>query len=96
MLKRLTKHMAFIAVEDNFVFHSQHFLVMERMEWNLATVPTDRVSRGRPSLIEVAATAVLKQLLSGIDFLHSKNIVHRDLKVGYTPTDTHQQIRELQ
>jgi serine/threonine protein kinase len=36
----------------------------------------------------VAATAVLKQLLSGIDFLHSKNIVHRDLKVGYTPSYT--------
>jgi len=82
MLKKLTKHLAFVTVEESCVFNGQHYLVMERMEWNLATVPADRASRGRPSPIEVAATTILKQLLCGVDFLHSKNIVHRDLKVG--------------
>jgi serine/threonine protein kinase len=51
---------------------------MERMDKSLSQMLTDRSKDSQPSLI--GHVGVMLQIAEGMNYLHNKGLVHRDLK----------------
>lgn len=69
------EHPAIVPVYDFGIEVERPFLVMRLMAGGSLA---DRISRGPIPLSE--AVGILKQVASGLDFAHSKGVVHRDIK----------------
>lgn len=75
-LMRLLRHPYVIHILDAFEQGGLHYLIMERAEQSL----WDSLRRqGRYTAAQVVETA--RQLLSALHFIHSRNVVHRDLHI---------------
>jgi serine/threonine protein kinase len=61
---------------------TRFFLVMELIECgSLKAFMEERFKEGKPFSDEEAAT-IMKAIFSAVKYIHSKNIVHRDIKPG--------------
>ena len=58
------------------------FLVMELVkDGQLKTLINDRAKEGKPFNDEEAAV-IIKGIISALQYMHSKDVIHRDLKPG--------------
>ena len=78
ILKQL-KHPSIIGFEESVISIGTICLVLEKMDMTLLNVSIDR-SRGRPSPVEIAATAIFVQILNALSYMHSLLMIHRDVK----------------
>lgn len=79
ILKSLPPHPAIVQLIDAFQEAHWFLLVLELVGGgDLFTVLT---AREPPQLKEREAAFVVKQLANGLTFLHSQNVIHRDLKL---------------
>ena len=92
LLKNM-RHPNIIEYEESFVYKKQDTqIVMEKMACPLMKVNIDRNPNARLKLldsafmpqhgtsIQLAAYAVITQLLNAVSFLHMNNVIHRDIK----------------
>lgn len=76
-LHKNLKHRHVIRLYDYFKMGSRVFLLMElASKGNLF-----KHIKKNKSFDEQSAIKLFKQVVSGIEYLHSKNVIHRDLKV---------------
>jgi len=69
-------HPSIIRIFDAFVYNDYYYLAMEKARGSLRNLVT---KRGPMALLNLRL--VSSQLLSGLNYIHAKNIIHRDLHV---------------
>lgn len=68
-------HVSRVVVGSNL---DKIFMVMEYMDHELK----DLISNNKYQFSESEIKCLMKQLLDAVDYIHSKNIMHRDLKTS--------------
>ena len=76
ILKLCQGHPNIVKLVDVFSDQLHIYMVMELMKGGELL---ERLQR-RHSFTEQQASAIIKQLVSAVSFMHQKNVVHRDLK----------------
>ena len=78
VLRRVTGHPNVVDFLGTFVFEKDFVIVTDLADLDLQKV----IAAGpcQPSL--AAAKGIIRMLLSGVDFIHSRGFLHRDLKPG--------------
>uniref|UniRef100_A0A1I8J2T3 phosphorylase kinase n=1 Tax=Macrostomum lignano TaxID=282301 RepID=A0A1I8J2T3_9PLAT len=89
ILRTVQGHPSIIRLHDNFETEAYIFFVFEICPNGELFEHLNRVVR----MSEKRTRAVLKQLLSALDFLHSRNIVHRDVKAENILLDSDMNIK---
>ena len=76
LLKKLS-HPSIIKVYDLYSFENNYYVVMEYCKGGTMTEYFKKLEIKSERVI----ATIMKQLLSAINYLHSMNIVHRDIKI---------------
>jgi p21-activated kinase 1 len=75
LVMRESQHKNIVNFIDSYLMNSELWVVMEYMEGGSLT---DIVTRTR--LLEGQIAAICREILEGLQHLHSKGIIHRDIK----------------
>ena len=79
ILKSIANHRHVVRLYGERVFGSTRVLEMELLESSLHEVVRERVQRNE-GLSEANARQIVRNLLTGLQYLHASDLIHRDLK----------------
>lgn len=88
ILQQLTSHPYIIDLHESFISSTHILLVMELCTKELFDVMTEVVR-----LSEIRTRQIMRQLLTAIEFMHSKKIAHRDIKAENILIDSQNNIK---
>ncbi len=75
-IMRVTIHPAIVKMWDAYVCGGSLWVILELMDWGALYTILARP----PTLEEEHIAYVLARVLTGLEFLHTHNLVHRDIK----------------